>query len=80
MAPTASERMALKASLLPRLIRERRLVITKEIRTALRGMSHPARTLQNRVSVSCHAFEYADIYWHRNLLKGIPLSRANANI
>lgn len=53
MAPTASERMALKASLLPRLIRERRLVITKEIRTALRGMSHPARTLQNRVSVSC---------------------------
>ncbi len=53
MAPTASERMALKASLLPRLIRERRLVITKEIRTALSGMSHPARTLQNRVSVSC---------------------------
>lgn len=51
MAPTVSETMALKATLLPRLISERRQVITKETKTAFRGMSQPGRTLSDSRSV-----------------------------
>jgi len=38
------ERMALKATLEPRLMRERRAATMKEKRTAFRGMSQPGRT------------------------------------
>lgn len=37
--------MALKAVVFPRLMSERRQVMTKETQTALSGMSQPGRTL-----------------------------------
>jgi hypothetical protein len=45
IGPTVRETMALNATLLPRLIRDKRQVITKEMQTELSGMSHPGRTL-----------------------------------
>jgi hypothetical protein len=44
--------MALKATLLPRLMSERRQVTTKETRTAFSGMSQPGRTLLKRQVLS----------------------------
>ena len=38
------EAMALKATVDPMLMRERRIVMAKETRTELRGMSQPGRT------------------------------------
>ena len=45
IAPTVRETMALNATALPKLTRERRQVMTKETQTALSGMSQPGRTL-----------------------------------
>jgi hypothetical protein len=71
--------MALKATLLPRLMSERRQVTTKETRTALRGMSQPGRTL-----LKCQSFfagaRQTNTHRQRKSLQGIPRSRANANI
>jgi hypothetical protein len=50
IAPTVRETMALKATELPRLMRERRQVIIKEMATAFRGMSQPGRTWSSCVS------------------------------
>lgn len=43
-APTLSETMALKATVLPRLMRESRQVMMKETAMAFNGMSQPGRT------------------------------------
>lgn len=43
-AETAREPMALKATVEPMLMSERRQVMTKVISTALRGMFHPGLT------------------------------------
>lgn len=47
MAPTVRETMALKATLLPRLMSDKRQVITKDTQTALRGISQPGRTCES---------------------------------
>ena len=52
IAPTVRETMALKATLLPRLMSDSRQVTTKEMQTAFRGMSQPGRTLLKRQTPS----------------------------
>jgi hypothetical protein len=52
IAPTVRETMALKATLLPRLMSDSRQVTTKEMQTAFRGMSQPGRTLLKRQTLS----------------------------
>ena len=52
------EAMALKATVEPMLIRERRIVMRKEINTAFNGMSHPGRTWK------------ADQYLHADIQRG----------
>ena len=44
IAPTVSEAIALNATAEPRLMRDKRQVMTKDTMTAFNGMSQPGRT------------------------------------
>ena len=77
--------MAPKAVLEPMLIRDRRMVMQKETRTAFRGMSQPGRTCEivaiSIIQTYASQMSYwAELTWARNLENGRPSSRAKANI